>query len=433
MIRDDVIAAIASPVGVCAKIVLRVSGAGSGAVVANLLSPAGPLPTRGVVRARICVDGLTFPATLLLFEHGKSYTGEESAELHVPGNPLLARLTLEQLFAAGAKPAEPGEFTARAFFNGRLDLTEAEGVAATISATSGRELDAARRLGAGELTRRLRPIIDTLTQTLALVEAGIDFSEEEIRFITPEQVRQNASATQEQLRRLLSASASFERLAHEPLIVLCGRANAGKSSLLNALARRQRAVVSPVAGTTRDLLSAEVKLARGMVRLIDTAGLETETAAQGPIARQMREMAMQGIEQADLVILIHDGGDADLPVALPRPPDLVVMTKCDIHKSVGAVAVSAVTGEGMDDLRQLLDQLAFGSAGDATLALNARHVRQIGQALSDLEELTSGDLRQEELMAEHLRAASDALGEITGLVSTDDLLDRIFSSFCIGK
>ena len=435
MIRDDVIAAIASPAGVCGRIVLRVSGAGSARVVEGLLAGAGLLPGRGVVRARICVEGLLFPAILLLFEQGKSYTGEESAELHVPGNPLLARLTLEQLYAAGAKPAEPGEFTARAFFNGRLDLTEAEGVASTIGATSQRELDAARRLGAGELTRRLHPIIDTLTQTVALVEAGIDFSEEEIRFIAPGQVRQRASAIAEELGQLLSASGSFERLAHEPQIVLCGRANAGKSTLLNALAGRQRAVVSPVAGTTRDLLSAEVQLQRGMVRVVDTAGLESEIEGQGTIAQQMRERALQAIAQADLVVLAHEGGDAHDPLTLSRQADLVVMTKCDLqtsHKSQG-MAVSAVTGDGMNTLRQRLDELAFGAGGEETLALNARHVRQIRLAMDDLNALTQRNLNEEELMAEHLRAASDALGEITGLVSTDDLLDRIFSSFCIGK
>jgi tRNA modification GTPase len=321
----------------------------------------------------------------------------------------------------------------RAFFNGRLDLTEAEGVAATIAANSERELDAARRLGAGELARRLQPTMDSLTQTLALVEAGIDFSEEEIRFVSAGQVRQSAAEIVGDLEELLAASGRFERLTHEPVVVLCGRPNAGKSTLLNALAGRQRAVVSPMAGTTRDLLSAQAKLRRGMVTLVDTAGLEWENSADS-IARQMLERAINAIDQADVLVLVREAGEGERAVALPREPALVVMAKADLHGGDEAgLRVSAITGEGLAELRDRIDEAAFGGGGDETLALNARHTRQIQLAIEELNTIIEKRTLEDELLAEHLRAAADALGEITGIVSTEDLLGRIFSTFCIGK
>ena len=430
VIREDVIAAIASSAGACARIVLRLSGPGSHAVLSRIAR--GELPSRGVARVMLDVQELHFAALVLLFQKGASYTGEESAELHLPGNPLLARLTLEHLYHCGARPAEPGEFTARAFFNGVLDLTGAEAVAAVIGANNQRELDAARKLGAGELTRRLRPLMDQLTQALALVEAGIDFSEEDIRFISADQVRGNASEAAGVLQSILSASGRFERLSHEPLVVLCGKPNAGKSTLLNALAGKQRAIVSPVAGTTRDLLSAEVELPHGLVKIVDTAGLEN--TSDDSLAAQMRAQALSAIEQADVLVLVRDAGDSGAAPGLPREPAMVVHAKCDLAAAPsGNLAVSAVTGHGMTQLRDRLNELAFASAGDETLALNARHVAQIRLALDELAALSAGAISEDELAAEHLRAAIDALGEITGMVSTDDLLGRIFSTFCIGK
>ena len=432
---SSTIAAIASAVGPSARIIIRISGPQSLFLIHRLAPQSQLAAGCGAYRLTLQLDDMAFPALVLVFPNGASYTGEASAELHLPGNVLLARMVLARLYGLGAAPAQPGEFTARAFFNGRLDLTEAEGVAATISARNQLELDAARQLQSGTLTRILRPIVDQLTKTLALVEAGIDFSEEDIRFISSADFAARVRSTLQDLRQLLAQSARFERLSHEPRIVFAGRPNSGKSTLLNALAGRARAIVSPIAGTTRDLLSAQVTLKRGAVSIIDTAGLDADDPTTPPdIARQMQEKAHHAIASADVLVLLTEAGDSRPPVSLPRPPHLTITSKCDAGSATSVLPVSAITGHGLGLLRQRLDDLAFGRPTDSTLALNARHLYQIELACQELLlllELIEG--QTDELSAEHLRYALDALGEITGLVSPDDILGKVFSTFCIGK
>lgn len=437
---SSTIAAIASPVGICARIVVRLSGPQSHHLIRLLQGGSVPeMPSAGVIRVNLHLPDLQVPAVILLFAAGRSYTGQQSAEIHLPGNPLLAQMVLQQLYHLGAVPAEPGEFTSRAFFNGQLDLSEAEGVAATINAQNQRELDAARKLQGGELTRRLSPISEELTQTLALIEAGIDFSEEDISFLSSQSMVQHAMKIRSDLLGLISQSIRFERLAHEPCIVLYGRPNAGKSTLLNYLAGRNRAIVSPVAGTTRDILWADASLPRGRIRVVDTAGLvcQEDSSPRDDIARQMRLKAMEAIAAADVLVLVREVNDPQEPFLLERKPDLVVISKCDqpsqTHQG-GDQYVSALTAVGMPALCRRLDELAFGGHGGETLALNARHLRQINLAVEELEIVaanagTLGD----ELAAVHFRCALDALGEISGMVLPDEVLGRVFAMFCIGK
>jgi tRNA modification GTPase len=353
-------------------------------------------------------------------------------------------MVLAEIVRLGARHAEPGEFTARAYFNGRLDLTQAEGVAATIGAHSQRELRAARQLLGGELARRLRPVMDDVAQELALIEVGIDFADEDVTFLSAEQVRERCGGATAALDALLAESARFERLSHEPRIVLVGRPNAGKSTLLNALAGAERAVVSEVAGTTRDALWADVRLARGVVRVVDVAGIEegsgvrVQGSAEGDIARQMREQAMREVATADLVVLVEDVSARTERPELARTPDLTVRTKLDLVPSFeveqAACAVSAETGAGMEALRAHLDQLAFGPTAAGTgLALNARHVNLITQAKEALARATDAIPAGPELVALELRDVLDALGGVLGRLSPDDLLGKIFSTFCIGK
>ena len=287
---------------------------------------------------------MRIPATLYRFCAPRSYTGEDIIEFHIPGNPLLTQMLLEELMKHGARAAEPGEFTARAYFNGRLDLTQAEGVAAAISAHSERESAAARRLLGGELTRRLEPIIELVAQTLALIEAGIDFSEEDVSFLSPTEAHSRIERAAAQLRGLLAESVRFERLANEPMVVLAGRPNAGKSTLLNALAGNRRAIVSPLAGTTRDVVWSSVQLPRGAVRITDIAGLD-EADPAGDLEQQMHRQAMRAVESADVLVLVIDGTDGRSPIPLRCAVDLIAYSKLDLAvvSSVAASFSSFVT------------------------------------------------------------------------------------------
>lgn len=386
---------------------------------------------------------LTFPAWVYVFCSPRSYTGQDLLELHLPGNPLLVQAVVEDLIRRGARPAEAGEFTFRAYIHGRLDLTQAEGVALTIHAANESELRAARQLMSGELARRLARPMDHLTESLALLEAGIDFVEEEVSFISPQELSQRIDQIRHEIEQLLHSTARTERITHEPRFVLVGKPNAGKSSLLNALARTERAVISPVAGTTRDAISVRVALDRGMVSVTDVAGLEPVTHDPHGIQAQMQEQAWRTILQADFVVHVRDATSTDPPVQLPRRPDLYVVNKIDLNPhpatgvdvSVPTVLVSARTGENLHELERMMSDLAFGrTEAGATLSLSARHVTALEEGCSALDQAkTSLSAGAVELVAQDLRVALEALGRILGQVTPDDLLGRIFSSFCIGK
>ncbi|MGD1275728.1 MAG: tRNA modification GTPase [Tepidisphaeraceae bacterium] len=450
MILDDTIVAISSAAGASPRMVVRASGPAAGELLNNLCPEGAPHAWPAGV-ARRCTIVLSpeigFAAWVWWFAAPRSYTGQDVMELHVPGNPLLARMVLDRLVALGARPAEAGEFTARAYFNGKLDLTQAEGVAASIAANSAAELAAARQLAVGELSRRLRPILNDVAQTLSLVELGIDFSEEDIQLLSAQQIEQRLGAAEAQLADLLQQSSRFEKLSHEPTVVLAGRANAGKSTLTNVLAGRNRSIVSNVAGTTRDALSTEVALARGIVRLVDVAGLEN-TAGHDPsgIARQMHEQAWRQMQEADALVLVREIDDRRSPPQLPRDVDLVVHSKADLRAPSfpspgtpgegqgGGLPISALTGLNMQELRDELDRLAFGTESvGASLALGARHLRGIEEAQAALREAHQHVEDSAELLAVDLRETLDALGQILGQVTPDDILTRIFSTFCIGK
>jgi tRNA modification GTPase len=475
MTTSDTIVAISSAVGPAARIIVRASGPNARSLAQSLgaNTTAGPSIA---FRFDLQFNGLSAPAWLYLFHSPRSYTGEDLVEFHIPGNPVLAQMLLDELLRMGARAADPGEFTARAYFNGKMDLTAAEGVAATIAATGERELAAARQLMAGELARRLSPAMELLADTLGLVEVAIDFSEEDVTFLSAADLRDRMGRADRLLEDLLRDSARFARVAHEPQVVLVGRPNAGKSTLLNALAGRDRAAVSPVAGTTRDVLSAEVMLARGAIILKDVAGLGDQPPPGNEIAQKMRSHAMREMESADVVVLVEDATDCRPRLQVSRSPHLLVGTKIDLIPNIARdfdelpsglslrvedsrvaprpwvserdtgeapvppegrldVAVSARTGQAMELLKARLDAICFGeSSTAASLALNLRHIRGIedtrltlGRALSQLPSV------RPELLALELREAIDALGGILGRVTPDDLLGRIFAGFCIGK
>jgi tRNA modification GTPase len=475
----DTIAALSSVPAPAARIIVRLSGPASHAIAAqlsNLQSFAQASAQAAILRFR----DLQCPGWIYTFRCPHSYTGEDTIEFHIPGSPVLAKLLLDDLYRRGARPAEPGEFTARAFFNGKLGLTEAEGVAATISAGNQAELNAARQLLAGEVSRQLRPITDSLAQTLALIEVAIDFSEEDVTFLASEEVSARITEADTALEALIAQSGRFEQLTHEPRIVFAGRPNAGKSSLINALTGKQRSIVSNIAGTTRDVLSAPLDLPRGRVLLADVAGIDgagdadahallkstsdadrpgssgylsprlgenlsTPVSPMQAIDARMQEQAIHAIESADHLVLVVDGTDARPLLELSRMPSLHAVTKidlpnraADVHPQLSDVAtirLSSKTGIGLERLREALDSLAFGpERTGATLALNRRHLSAIASAREALGRAAQRvNENAPELVAMDLRDVLDALGSIVGEVSRDDVLGRIFSAFCIGK
>lgn len=454
MTLDDTIVAISSAVGPAARMIVRLSGASAFDVAARVARPMPP-HIAAVTMSRVSWREFDVPCSVWTFVAPRSSTGQDVVELHLPGNPRLVRDVVRSIVAAGARPAEPGEFTARAYFNGRIDLAQAEGIAATIAAANDQELRAARRLLGGDLARRLQPSTDALADLLARVEAGIDFSDEDVTFVPAPDLLRRIAAVDADLNHLLRESRRFDRLTHEPSVVLVGRPNAGKSTLFNALVGAQRAVVSPREGTTRDVLWAEVVLARGLVRLMDVAGIDTpddarvEGSAEADVARQMRARAEEAASSADVLVLVVDPAEPAPPI-LSRPADLVVHTKADRRSSNPAscaavpLQVSAITGQNLDELRRRLDQLAFGASGDdgaaagvvAGLVLNDRHVRAIVEARDSLTRASTAaaaSVPAGEVIALELRDALDALGSVVGHITPDDVLGRIFGEFCIGK
>ncbi|MGH7177625.1 MAG: tRNA modification GTPase [Tepidisphaeraceae bacterium] len=429
----DTIVAISSAVGPAARMVVRVSGSQSVRIVASLCDSATIGASRSVVRFR----GLELPLWIYRFAMGHSYTGDDLIELHLPGNPWLVQMLLDEIISRGARQAQAGEFTARAFLNHRIDLTQAEGIAAVVAANNQAELQAARRLLAGELARRLTPVRESITETLALVEADIDFSDQDISFLSRDDLGARISVAARSLRRLLDESPRFEQISHEPKIVLAGRPNAGKSTLLNALSGGQRAVVSDTPGTTRDVIWSHVELSRGIVRITDVAGIDDAPPDAGDeIAGSMARVARRAIETADVLVLIRDCTDSRPPVTMSRTPDFEVSSKCDLGRGCdGTVAVSATSGVGLEELRHRLDELAFGGACASSdgVALNARHVREVGDGCAALDRAAAVLDAGPELLAAELRDALDHIGHVLGQVSPDDLLGRIFASFCIGK
>ncbi|MBC7782599.1 MAG: tRNA modification GTPase [Burkholderiales bacterium] len=445
---DDTIIAISSAVGPAARMIVRLSGPRAIEVLRNLAATEHIMPGASRVRlkppsevSRRSAADVTVSTWVYVFASPRSYTGQDMVELHLPGNPLLVRMYVADFVAMGVRHAGPGEFSARAFLNGRLDLSAAEGIAMTISATNDAELRAARQLLGGELSRRLRPLMDELIQMLALIEAGIDFSEEDISFITPEALRDRVSNIIKQLNELLADTARFERLTHQPTFVLVGRPNAGKSTLLNALAGHERAVVSSVAGTTRDALSATVILDKGLAIIIDSAGVEGIKGDPEGIDTQMQRRTQRVVEEGDFVVEVTDISLPYAPVNPSRAADLIVLNKGDLPPHSGhlpsspnLVKVSARRNEGIEELKRAMSRLAFGNpTAAATLALNARHLSAINESLACLQRVGESDVVSAEVIALELRQALDALGSVLGAVTPDDVLGHIFGSFCIGK
>ncbi|MBW8313025.1 MAG: tRNA uridine-5-carboxymethylaminomethyl(34) synthesis GTPase MnmE [Rhizobium sp.] len=442
MTQRDTIAAIATAAGAAGVGIVRVSGPGCRAIAHALLGRPPEARHAHYLRFRdgdgeVIDDGL-----LIHFPAPQSYTGEDVLELQGHGSPLLLARLLLRCLDLGARPARPGEFTERAFLEGRLDLAQAEAVADLISAGSEAAVRAARRSLDGEFSRRVHAVVEGLTALRVWVEAALDFPEEEVDFLAAPELRRRLHDVAADLAALRAAAGRGQRLVDGLHVVIAGAPNAGKSSLLNALAGEDRAIVTDIAGTTRDLLRERVRVEGIELTLVDTAGLRE---APDLVEQEGIRRARAELEHADLVLAVLDD-QAPVP-DLPLPAGLPVLwlhNKADLSGTAAHAErrpdgdhlwLSARTGEGLDALRQRLREAAgLGEGSDGAFSARARHVDALARADALLAQ-AAAQLHHGagELAAEELRRAQDALGEITGTVDADALLGRIFGDFCIGK
>jgi tRNA modification GTPase len=447
MTRDlsDTIAAIATGAGRAGIGIVRVSGPQAPAI--------GKAVTGLDLRARQAHYGPFTGANgevvdvgiALQFAAPHSYTGEHVLELQGHGGPVVLDCVMQAVCALGARPARPGEFSERAFLNDKLDLAQAEAVADLIDASSEGAAKAAIRAISGDMSRDVDAIVDELIALRVWLEAALDFSEEEIDFLADASLAARASALVEAFDRVLARARQGQRLRDGLTVVIAGRPNVGKSSLLNALAQADSAIVTDVAGTTRDVLREDILIRDIPIRIVDTAGLRATLDAVEQIGI---ERAMQAASTADHVLLVLDASDPQWPDE-PLPaniPVTVVLNKIDLVSAGDELSsqsdeqpglkISVTRGEGLDQLRDHLGSLAGRDASiEGVYLARRRHIVALQEARTAtevaLERLQSNDLP--ELAAEELRAAQRALESITGRFDADDLLGAIFGSFCIGK
>ena len=435
----DTIAAIATAPGRGAIGVVRLSGPGVAKVAAAVI---GRLPEPRVATLFPFRDARGEPVDegiAVYFPAPHSYTGEPVLELQGHGGAMVMQALLAACLDAGARLAEPGEFTRRAFLEGKLDLAQAEAVADLIDAASREAARSALRSLSGEFSGAVRALQAALVELRALTEAMLDFPEEEVDSLHRDDAAARLAGVRSALQLLLAKSRSGSLLRSGIHVVLAGKPNVGKSSLLNRLAGEERAIVTPIAGTTRDALREAIQIEGVPLIVVDTAGLHSSADV---IERLGMERAQREIERADLVLVVHEAGAQ--PAVLAGLPEQVarvdVYNKADLALGFRlpagahpAVLVSAKTGEGLEALRKaILDAAGWASTGESVFLARERHLRAFESAAAHLD-AAARELQRFELFAEELRLAHVALGSIVGEFTADDLLGEIFGRFCIGK
>lgn len=443
----DTIAAVATAPGAGGVGVLRISGPAA-AAIAHVLLGHEPRARHAHYAAFRDAAGQAIDRGLLLwFPAPRSYTGEDVLELQAHGSPVVLRLLLARTIELGARHARPGEFSERAFLNGKLDLAQAEAVADLVASGSDAAARAAQRSLEGAFSERVHALVADVVSLRVWIEAAIDFPEEEVDFLATPRLAADLDRIRGDLDALLAATRRGVRLADGLHAVIVGRPNTGKSSLLNALAQSERAIVTDIAGTTRDVLRETIDLDGIALTLVDTAGLRESGDV---VEREGIRRAREELERADLAILVSDGANAEedarlldeLPAGTAR---LVVHNKIDLvglapRSEVGDdgthVWLSARAGAGLDLLvAELQRHAGHDEASDGAFSARARHVAALERAHTHLGSAADAlnVQRAGELAAEELRLVQHVLGEITGEFGSDDLLGAIFSSFCIGK
>ncbi len=446
--RGDTIVAIATPPGRGGIGIVRVSGPAVPTLAAAL---AGRLPAPGSATRctfRDAAGEAIDTGLALFFAAPRSYTGEDVLELHGHGSPVVQDRLVARCLALGARPAKPGEFSERAYLNDKLDLAQAEAVADLIEAGSAAAARAALRSLSGEFSAHVSRLADELVALRTFVEAAIDFADEDLEFLGEGAVGERLGRLDAEFLALDGAAEQGRLLQEGATVVLAGRPNAGKSSLLNALAGHDAAIVTPIPGTTRDVLRERIDLDGLPLLLLDTAGLR---ASRDPIEAEGIRRAGAEMARADHILYLVDSGDAEALAALGHDigglpagvPVTVVYAKADLGDGTGGVAaslpsvrVSVRTGAGLLALRaQLKAVLGYAPPESGTFSARRRHLEALRAARTHV---TAARVQLErrtgtELVAEELKLAHERVGEITGTFTSDDLLARIFASFCIGK
>ncbi|MDW8050872.1 MAG: tRNA uridine-5-carboxymethylaminomethyl(34) synthesis GTPase MnmE [Armatimonadota bacterium] len=454
----ETIAAIATPLGEGGVGIIRISGEEAFAIAQRVFRRRSCAPLQS---HRVYFGSIVDPATgelldralLIPFRAPHSYTGEDVVELHCHGSPYLLRRVLEVVWREGARPAQPGEFTLRAFLNGKLDLAQAEAVADLIRARSEAQLRSALALHEGKLSQRTHQLSDALLRILATVEAHIDFSEE-LGELDPSTLAPDIQALIAELDALLRTARTGRLLREGARVAIVGRPNVGKSSLLNALLGEERAIVTDIPGTTRDTIEESLQIEGIPLVILDTAGLRESTDVVEQIGI---ERTRRAASQADLILFVYDLTATDRAADLhllqtlpPKTPKIAVGNKVDlleqastaellpqVHGVVANVQISALTGAGLDALRSAIARtLHLQPIDEETVVLtHQRHVHAVEQAKQHLQHALEA-LRAgipPDLLAVDLRSAWMALGTITGETADEALIHRIFSEFCIGK
>ena len=448
MYDGDTIAALATPPGTGGVGIVRISGPSVAAIAEAVLGRL-PVPRYAAFLPFLGSDREVLDQGIaLFFASPHSFTGEDVLELQGHGGPVVLDRLLERVLALGSRPARPGEFSERAFLNGKLDLAQAEAISDLIESATESAARLANRTLQGEFSRRVNELLERIISLRAYVEAAVDFPNEEVDFLSDSKVAEDLRSVIDSLDRVRQSARQGQLLRDGMTLVIAGRPNAGKSSLLNALSGRDAAIVTHVPGTTRDLLRERIQIDGMPLHIVDTAGLRE---GPDPVEREGIRRARREMEQADRLLWVFDDQedpdhDAMDRASLPRNvPITLVRNKIDLTGTAPGmrrtpdgveVAIAAATGEGVDELRaHMKASIGYQGPGDGEFMARRRHLEALERTDSHLRQGQQALALEAagELLAEELRLAQNALSEITGEFLPDDLLGEIFGRFCIGK
>ena len=439
--KEGTIAAISTPLMTGAVGIVRISGEKADSVLRARFTPVSRTRIEDFMHGKLyygTFDCGRFSDRCLavLFRAPHSYTGEDMAEIQCHGGVEVVRGVLNAVLSEeGVRLAEPGEFTRRAFVNGKQDLSSCEGIGDMIQAESAAELSAADALARGELFRIVQRLQDSLTDWISYAEVLLDYPEEDVPARKIEEIETFLSDAEAEIGGLLSGYDTGRKLKAGVTVALCGLANAGKSSLFNALLKFDRAIVTEIPGTTRDTIEGFLECEGIKIRLVDTAGVR-ETSDE--IERQGVRRSLDEIRDADLVLFVFDGTDADADrelLARAGENVLTVRSKADLGNAAGAeLAVSATTGQNLEELKKQIVARTVGRVPSGLILTSERHFSALLRA-KEFAARARTDLAQKpfDILAHELRETWDALGEITGTAATEEIIDNIFRKFCLGK